>query len=173
MATKSNDTHYDVWTTAWGPIGAVAGPRQLRRIVLPHYSPDDLQALLAWQCPAAVRDAGPFELLTSLTREYINGKVVDFAEIQCELPAETSFSGKVLRACRDIPHGRTVSYSALADRIGRSEAPRAVAGALSRNAIPLVIPCHRVTYRDGRLGGFSAEGGLALKQRMLDMEAAR
>ena len=173
MAPKPDETYYDVWPTAWGPIGAVAGPRGLRRIVLPHYSQDDLLALLSWEFPTAARSVGPFERFAPLTRGYFNGQAVDFSEIQCELPAKASFSGKVLRACRQVPHGQTVSYSELAGRIGRSDASRAVAGALSRNPMPLVVPCHRVTYRDGRLGGFSAEGGMTLKQRMLDMEAGR
>lgn len=173
MTPKADDTYYDIWPTAWGPIGAVAGPQGLRRIALPHYSQDDLLALLSWDFPAAVRSAGPFEHFASLTQDYFNGQAVDFSEIQCKLPTKASFSGRVLRACREVPYGRTASYSDLAGRIGRSDASRAVAGALSRNPTPLVVPCHRVTYRDGRLGGFSAPGGLALKQRMLDVEVVR
>ena len=60
------------------------------------------------------------------------------------------------------------SYGALAQRIGAPLAARAVGGALGRNPLPLVVPCHRVLQQDGGLGGFSA--GPALKRRLLELE---
>ncbi len=172
MNTESlpNELCYDVWATAWGPMGAVAGPTGLVRVVLPHYQFDDLLALLAWEHKGAARDEKPFKRFIELSRNYFAGRGADFSEIACDMPAESSFSGKVLRACRKIPYGSTTSYSRLAMEIGSEDAARAVATALSKNKIPLVIPCHRVTYSDGRPGGFSAEGGPAMKQRMLDLE---
>jgi len=167
---KATGTHYAVWSTAWGPIGAVAGAAGLRRVVLPHYARDDIEALLAWEHRGAVRDDRPFEALIELSRAYFNARPTDFSSVSCELPAETTFTGKVLRACREIPYGRTMSYSQLAIRISSPDSARAVAGALGRNPLPLVVPCHRVTYADGRAGGFSAPGGVELKRRMLAME---
>jgi len=168
---RAKPAFYAVWATPWGPMGAAAGPRGLRRVELPHYQPNDLAELLAWEHPGAIRDEKPFELLIRLSRDYFNGRKADFDEIPCDLPGEATFSGKVLRACRAIPYARTMSYSALACRIGRDDAARAVAAAMGKNPIPLVIPCHRVTYADGRPGGFSAAGGVQLKQRMLALEA--
>jgi len=161
---------YDAWPTAWGPVGAVAGPKGLKRFILPGYQLDELLELLAWEHRGAVRDAGPFEVLVQLSKDYFGGRCVDFGPVACDLPGEGSFSGKVYRACRDIPFGETMSYSALAWRIGSQDAARAVATAVSKNRIPLVIPCHRVIYADGRTGGFSAAGGPELKQRMLELE---
>jgi len=172
MNTKSaNKLCYDVWPTAWGPMGAVAGPKGLVRVVLPHYQFDDLLELLAWEHKGSVRDKRPFARLVELSRSYFGGKGADFGEVACDLPGESGFSGKVLRACRAIPYGRTTSYGRLAMEIGREDAARAVATALSKNKIPLVVPCHRVTYSDGRPGGFSAPGGAAMKQRMLELES--
>ena len=54
--------------------------------------------------------------------------------------------------------------------IGAEEGARAVATAMSKNPLPLIIPCHRVIYSDGRAGGFSAEGGEALKLRLIAHE---
>jgi len=171
MSRKDNEhMAYDAWATSWGPVGAVAGPKGLCRVILPHYQLDELLDLLAWEHQGATRDPGPFERLTELTREYFAGRGADFGPVDCDLPSAGSFSGKVLRACREIPRGQTMSYSKLAWRIGREDAARAVATALSKNAVPLVIPCHRVTYSDGRPGGFSAAGGVELKQRMLALE---
>ena len=171
MAKKSDKPlHYAVWPTAWGPMGAAAGAAGVNRIVLPHYQADQIAELLVWERPGARRDETPFETLIELSRRYFNAEQVDFADIVCDLPAERTFSGKVLRACREIPYGRTQGYGALARRIGRADAARAVATALGKNPLPLVVPCHRVTYADGRSGGFSAPGGVELKQRMLAME---
>jgi len=165
------DACFAVWTTAWGPMGAVAGARGLRRVVLPHYQLRDLVQMLAWEHGQARQEAGPFETFIRLSREYFGGAgPVDFSPIECDLPGEESFSGMTYRACRGIPYGRTVSYLALARSIGRAEAARAVATAMSKNPMPLVVPCHRVIHADGRAGGFSAAGGEALKQRMLDLE---
>jgi len=77
---------------------------------------------------------------------------------------------KVLRACRNIPHGQTATYGALAARVGSPAAARAVGGAMAANPIPLIIPCHRVLRADGGLGGFSTTGGTATKQRLLQHE---
>lgn len=167
---KSKQLWYGTWATAWGPMGGVRSGKGLVRIVLPHYQMDQLEQLLAWEHQGAVRDDASFADVVSLCRDYFNRKVVDFSAVACDLPG--GFAGVVLGACRSIPYGRTTSYSKLAKDIGRDDAARAVAAALGKNALPLVVPCHRVTYNDGTLGGFSAEGGTALKQRMLDLERA-
>jgi len=174
MAKKKDQPgFYAVWSTAWGPIGGVAGDGGLRRLVLPHYQADQLADLLAWEHPGAVRDGGPFERIIELSRAYFNGQAVEFDDVPCEMPGEGTFGGKVLRACRSLRYGQTVSYSELARLIGQPEASRAVAAALGKNNIPLVIPCHRITYAGGAIGGFSAPGGVEVKRRMLALEAGR
>ena len=170
-AANSKNLYYATWTTAWGPIGAVAGENGLRRIVLPHYTMQDLRELLAWEHPGAQCDEGPFEDFIELSRAYFNAQQADFSPLVCDLPPESKFAGKVLRACREIPYGQTMSYSQIARAIKAEDAARAVAGALGRNPLPLVVPCHRVTYADGTAGGFSAPGGVDLKVRMLKFES--
>ncbi len=76
----------------------------------------------------------------------------------------------MLRACARIPYGRTRTYGALAREIGAPRAARAVGGAMAANPIPLLIPCHRVLAANNRMGGFSAEGGVGVKRRMLELE---
>jgi O-6-methylguanine DNA methyltransferase len=58
----------------------------------------------------------------------------------------------------------------LAERVGRGGAGRAAGGALARNPLPLIIPCHRVICANGKLGGFSGAGGVRVKRKMLDFE---
>jgi methylated-DNA-[protein]-cysteine S-methyltransferase len=167
---KKSVTAYAVWPTAWGPMGAARSAAGVCRVILPHYQGDQLRDLLTWEYHQATNDESPFAELIAMSRDYFNGKVVDFASIVCDLPAEDSFSGKVLRACRSIPYGQTRSYHILAEMIGSGDAARAAAGILSKNAVPLVVPCHRVIYADGQSGGFSAPGGEAVKKRLLELE---
>lgn len=80
----------------------------------------------------------------------------------------TDFTRAVLLQCATIPAGQVMSYAALATRIGRPGAARAVGQALGRNPLAPFVPCHRVVGADGSLTGFS--GGLALKARILELE---
>jgi len=84
-------------------------------------------------------------------------------------PAGSPFEGRVWSAMQAIPYGETRCYGDLAEAIG--SAPRAVGRACGKNPIPIVIPCHRILAKGG-LGGYSGEGGLATKQRLLVIEAA-
>jgi methylated-DNA-[protein]-cysteine S-methyltransferase len=69
-----------------------------------------------------------------------------------------------------IPIGKVTTYSSVAKLIGRS--PRLVARLLKENDKPIVIPCHRVVYKDGRIGGYSY-GGQKVKRRLLELEGVR
>jgi methylated-DNA-[protein]-cysteine S-methyltransferase len=167
---KSAELCYAAWSSAWGPMGAVWGPEGIVKVLLPHYSPSDLDAVLRWENPAAAKDEKPFARLVELSRAYFNGQKVDFTEVACSLPQPSTLTGKVLAACRKIPYGQTRSYGSIAQEIGAPDASRAVAAALGKNPVPLVVPCHRVVYSDGRSGGFSSPGGVELKLRMLAIE---
>ena len=174
MSRKTSDCNvYAVWTTAWGPMAAAAGPRGLARVVLPHYQLADLRDLMAFEHPKAAQDEAAFAELVQLSRAYFRGRPVSFDRLQCELPPESKLAGKILRACRKIPYGQTAGYARVAAMAGVEGSARAAATALGRNPLPLVIPCHRVTYSDGRAGGFSAPGGVEQKLRMLALEADR
>jgi methylated-DNA-[protein]-cysteine S-methyltransferase len=86
-------------------------------------------------------------------------------------PAGTAFQQRVWRALIEIPYGTTVSYGALAQRIGQPGAARAVGLANNRNPLPIVIPCHRVIGASGSLTGYG--GGLHVKEHLLALEGAR
>ena len=83
-------------------------------------------------------------------------------------PAGTPFQCTVWEALRTIPYGRTTSYGALARRLGRPGAARAVGAANGANPISVVVPCHRVIGASGRLTGYG--GGLPAKKALLDLE---
>lgn len=83
----------------------------------------------------------------------------------------TPFQIEVWQALQEIPYGATVSYSSIAERVGRATAVRAVGSAIGANPIVFVVPCHRVISKNGTLGGF--RGGLEMKQQLLQLEQKR
>jgi len=80
----------------------------------------------------------------------------------------TPFQRHVWDVLGRLPYGTTTTYTALAERVGRPRAVRAVAHACARNPLPIVVPCHRVVGRDGGLTGYL--GGLPVKRRLLALE---
>jgi len=99
--------------------------------------------------------------------EYFAGSRKDF-DMPLKLSG-TEFQVSVLEALQDIPYGETTSYGAIAKRIGRPKAVRAVGAANGRNPLPIVVPCHRVIGSTGDLTGFG--GGLDTKEALLRLEA--
>ena len=85
-------------------------------------------------------------------------------------PGLSDFALSVLEETRRIPFGETITYGELAKRIGRPRAARAVGGALGRNPLPLLIPCHRVVGLGGALTGYSE--GVGIKEALLAWEKA-
>jgi methylated-DNA-[protein]-cysteine S-methyltransferase len=104
-------------------------------------------------------------------RRLLSGEPADLAGVPVDLSTVPPFSRHVLDRARSIPPGRTETYGALAARVGRPGASRAVGQAMARNPVPLLVPCHRVVGAWGCLGGFSAAGGVVTKHRLLVLEA--
>ncbi|VVB95432.1 Methylated-DNA--protein-cysteine methyltransferase [uncultured archaeon] len=99
---------------------------------------------------------------------YFEGEETDFS-MEVDLSSLSPFTRKVLNETRKIRYGATITYSDLARNIGTA-AVRAVGGALSRNPIPIIIPCHRVVAKNG-IGGYSA--GIGIKTRLLELEKTK
>ena len=98
--------------------------------------------------------------------EYVRGEREEFA-----LPIRlegTEFQKEVWSALLTIPYGETRTYGEIAEMVNRPKASRAVGMANNRNKLPIVIPCHRVIGRDGRLIGYN--GGIELKKKLLEIE---
>jgi O-6-methylguanine DNA methyltransferase len=106
----------------------------------------------------------------------LGGDAVETGELPVDLGDRPEWDRLVLGAVRSIPRGSTASYGEIARRIGRPGAARAVGGAVGRNPVGLLIPCHRVIAGDGSLGGYGAaawggiEAALDLKQALLALE---
>lgn len=106
--------------------------------------------------------------VVSQLKKYLKGGLKEF---DCRLNLRgTPFEKKVWLELTKIPHGQTRSYKEIAEAIGHPRSFRAVGNANGRNALPLIIPCHRVIASNGGLGGFGH--GLKVKKQLLDLEGA-
>ena len=106
------------------------------------------------------------ELITKLD-DYFSGRQhnIDFP---LDLNSMTPFGKKVLIACSKVGYGETLSYGELALRAGSPRASRAVGTVMSKNPLPIVIPCHRVISASGKIGGYT--GGLHKKRLLMTIE---
>ena len=118
------------------------------------------------EVPSYPRGKAP-EVFIRQLREYFEGTLREFHQSIVFLHG-TDFEQDVWLSLRDIPYGETRTYKWIAERIGNPKAVRAVGQALSRNPIPIVLPCHRIIESDGSIGGYSS--GIERKRRLLDME---
>jgi methylated-DNA-[protein]-cysteine S-methyltransferase len=115
----------------------------------------------------------PPEPAVRLLTAYYRGEAVDLSKAVLDLNVCSPFDRAVYSALLAIGRGAVITYGGLAHMAGSPGAARAVGGAMSRNPLPPFIPCHRVVAGDGGMTGFSTEGGVALKRRLLEMEGAR
>lgn len=111
-----------------------------------------------------------FDDLSRRIRDCLSGKAVSFPD-KLDLSWASSFQRSVWQIVQSIPYGETRTYGWVAGKLDMLKAARAVGQALARNALPIIIPCHRVICSDGNLGGFS--GGIDWKRRLLEIEASR
>ncbi len=168
---------YVILQTKWGYFGLAGEGDAVRRTCLPALDAQVVKRrLLLGLDPSdddLRLDTGWLPDLQERIIAYFNGENVDFSvDPPILLDHVTAFARRVLNACRAIPFCQTRTYSALAKQVGSPGAARAVGGVMASNPVPLIVPCHRVLRTDGGLGGFSAPGGTAAKQRMLELEQA-
>ncbi len=168
----------------WGPVRIAAGPggvvavsmlsnavafaTELRRRRL-----GKAQALATASLGAGRTHA---EMAADLVSRALAGAAVPLGAVTVDLSDRSEWDRLVLGAVRAIPRGQVASYGEVARRIGRRGAARAVGGAVGRNPVGLLIPCHRVIAGDGSLGGYGVatwggvEAALELKRELLALE---
>lgn len=101
--------------------------------------------------------------------EYFEGRRRTF-DLPLDVEPLPSFNRLVLEELARVPYGELTTYGTLAKRVGHPDAARAVGGALNRNPVPILLPCHRVVGASGKLTGYA--GGLDRKQALLTLEGA-
>src|SRR5207244_4465282 len=96
----------------------------------------------------------------------------DLSAVALDMERVSPFHRRVYQVARTIPPGATLSYGDIAAHLGARGLARAVGQALGRNPFAIVVPCHRVLAAGGKAGGFSANGGITTKLRLLSLEGA-
>jgi len=156
--------------TKFGWVGVSGSEAGLVLLTLPKSSRKVALSEIKKLAADAVEDASAFSDLPDRLQRYFNSEKILFPD-RLDLSGATTFDRAVWNATLSIPYGETRSYAWVAQQIGMPRAFRAVGRALARNLFPIIVPCHRVVASGGNLGGFS--GGLALKKRLLELEAGR
>ena len=159
---------YTVFGTDEGWVAILGSARGLVSVTLPRKSGQEALRSLGGVIENATLSPSRFQDLARRLKDYLSGYEASFPD-ELDLSSATPFQRAVWQTARLIPYGETRSYSWLAENIGRPGAARAVGQALSKNPLPIIVPCHRVVASDGGLGGFS--GGLEMKRRLLHLEA--
>ena len=118
-------------------------------------------------CSKISERTGYFAEVAKQLDEYFAGKRIKF-ELNIS-PKGTEFQEKVWAELLKISYGKTKSYQEIADAVGKPKAQRAVGSACNKNPILLIIPCHRVVSKTGKLTGFAC--GIDRKEQLLKLEA--
>ena len=166
--------HFAIFDTALGRCGIAWSDRGINAVQLPMGSEAMTRTRIRQrygditesQPPAAVQAAidGIVELLA--------GKPNDLKDVVLDLDGVPEFNRGVYDIARAIPPGKTMTYGDIAKRLGGVELSRDVGQALGHNPCPIVVPCHRVLAAGDKPGGFSANGGVVTKLKMLEIEGA-
>ncbi|MEO3385211.1 methylated-DNA--[protein]-cysteine S-methyltransferase [Mesorhizobium sp. CAU 1741] len=162
-----------VFDTALGFVALAWSDTGLTRLALPQASRGAAERLAAKWTDTADAEAprAPFvEEAMRLVRSYADGATVDFSTLPFDLSGIDPFRRSIYAAALKLRQGEVTTYGELAERAGFPKMARETGQALGRNPLPLVIPCHRILAAGGKIGGFSAPGGAATKERLLAHE---
>ena len=160
---------YTIFKTKWGYFGLAANEYGILRTCLPASEVGKIKSNLLQDFHAAKSEKTIFRAAQKQIIAYFEGDCVNFSpDLPLEFDGFSEFALQILTACRNVKFGQTVSYAELAKRANRpAAAARAVGRIMAKNPLPLIIPCHRIVRSDGKLGGFSAPGGIKLKAKLL------
>jgi methylated-DNA-[protein]-cysteine S-methyltransferase len=167
--------HLTLFATAIGPCALIWQGEAIIGAQLPER--DDMAAMrrLRARFPDADETDPPSFIEAAMADivALLSGEKRDLSHLPIALDAVPAFNRRVYEVALTIPPGETLTYGELAARIGEPGAARAVGVALGQNPFAPIVPCHRVLAASGKTGGFSAEGGVETKLRMLTIEKAR
>jgi methylated-DNA-[protein]-cysteine S-methyltransferase len=165
---------FALFDTAIGRCAIAWGQHGVTGLQLPERREADTRARMRRRFPPASEQSPPpgVEAAIAAIVELLSGESRDLGAIVLDMDAVPEFNRRVYEVARQIPPGQTLTYGAIAARLGDPALARDVGEALGRNPFPIVVPCHRVLAAGGKLGGFSANGGVRTKRRMLEIEDA-
>lgn len=169
----TDERFYTVFETEAGFAAIGWNVRGINSFRLPAGTAQEAERALLRRFPDArpVSPPPPVQAVIDDARRYFAGERVDFAGVPVDLGRQAPFFERVYAAVRALGWGETATYGAIARSLDAGpEFARDVGQAMAANPVPLIIPCHRVTAANGRIGGFSAPGGSHSKAQMLGIE---
>ena len=166
--------HFAIFDTAIGPCGIVWGERGITGVQLPMGTEEKTRKRIHQRNGEVPEAEPPAEVRRAIDGmiELLAGKPNDLADVVLDLDGVPEFNRGVYDIARKIPPGQTMTYGDIAKKLGGVELSRDVGQALGRNPCPIVVPCHRVLAAGNKPGGFSANGGVVTKLKMLAIEGA-
>jgi methylated-DNA-[protein]-cysteine S-methyltransferase len=167
-------SNYHIFETAIGWAGLAWNDNGLIAAHLPERDPEFIDRSMARRAPGAVEAEPTPEIATLIEgiRALMRGERVDLSAARLDISRVPEFNARVYEIARRIPAGETLTYGEIALRLGDKLLAQQVGAALGQNPWPIVVPCHRVTAANGKLGGFTARGGAATKLKLLEIEGA-
>ncbi|MGJ4882647.1 MULTISPECIES: methylated-DNA--[protein]-cysteine S-methyltransferase [unclassified Bradyrhizobium] len=166
---------YTIFDTALGRCGIAWSDVGITGVQLPEAREIETRRRLFRQFPDAreQRPCSNTELAIEGIAAMLRGQDVDFSDVALDLDGVTPFNQRVYDCIRAIPRGETRTADAIADELHVPKALNSIAQALSRNALVLIVPCHRVRDIGNGLDKPSPNSGIVSKRRLLSLEGAK
>ncbi len=166
---------YTIFDTAIGRCGIAWNSYAIACVMLPERDPAKTRTRLLRRFPQA-REITPPARIQPVIDDIVallRGEPRDFAGVALDVAGIPDFHRRVYEIARTIRPGATLTYGEIATRLGDRLLARDVGQALGKNPFPIIVPCHRVLAAGGKTGGFSANGGVSTKLRLLSIERAQ
>ncbi len=175
MAAMEPDCGHIVFETALGWIGLGWSANGVTHLQLPEKdrSATETRLLARGASSEAGRPPPAIEAVVDALMNYASGETIDFSSTPLDLAGADDFRLVIYEQARQLGYGETTTYGSLCESAGHPGMARETGAAMGSNPVPILVPCHRVLAAGGKMGGFSAPGGVFTKRRLLDMEHAR
>jgi methylated-DNA-[protein]-cysteine S-methyltransferase len=169
------EAHFALFDTAIGRCGIAWTHRGVAGVQLPEGDEPGTRARLRRRFPGAREGAPPPPVRRAMDGivALLGGEAGGLDEVTLDLEGVPPFDRRVYEITRTIAPGTTLSYGEVAARMGAPGSAREVGQALGRNPFAIIVPCHRVLAAHGKVGGFSARGGVRTKLRLISNERSR
>ena len=169
------NTSFALFDTPIGTCSLVWKDQTIVGLRLPEQSASATRARIKRRWPDAEEQTPPpaaVQAVIDRVLALLSGQPVDLSDVPLDFGDAPEFHQRIYAVARTIPPGHTMTYGEIAKRLGVPHESREVGQAMGKNPIAIIMPCHRVLGADGKMGGFSATGGVAIKRRILEIEGA-
>jgi len=169
-----SDIRFTLFDTPIGRCGIAWGPGGIVGLQLPEAREAQTRAKLVERVGEAEAAPPPVEIRQAIDGivALLSGETSDLARVALDMSGVPPFHRRIYELVRAIPPGASLSYGEVAAKADAPGAARAVGQAMKRNPFSILVPCHRVFAANGKIGGYSAHGGIATKLRLLSLEAS-